>query len=149
MFVEASFDPAIGASNYLPPRMDEAKARAYCAGTAGVVLRSGGTPAGVAVILPEPDPGVGVEIPEGCVELDVWVLAPFRGQVVRWFPLIQAWMAERYPRVLGVIWEDHHTAKALLRWSGWRHLGRSFWSRDGCSGQCDVFLLELLPPRTT
>jgi hypothetical protein len=125
--------------------MDALEARAYAARTTGVILRSGGTPVGVVSVLPVADPGEGVEIPDGCVELDVWVLERFRGQVIRWFPLLRAWLAGRYARVLGVVWADYDVAKALLHWSGWRHLGRSYWSRGDCSGHCEVFLLELQP----
>lgn len=148
MLVEASFDPAIRAKNYLPAGLDTERARAYCASSEGVVLRLGDTPVGVAVAKPDPDPGVGVEIPAGCPELDMWVLAPFRGQGMRWFPLIAAWMAERHEQLLGVTWADNHTAVALLRWSGWKHLGKSFWTDGSCSGHCEVFVYDLRPHRT-
>ena len=147
MLVEASFDPQIRAKNYLPPAMDAARARAYCVNANGVVLRLGGRPVGIAVARPGPDPGQGVEIPAGCPELDMWVLAPHRGQSMRWFPLITTWMAQRFDELLGVTWADNRTAVALLRWSGWKWLGQSFWTDGTCEGRCEVFLYDLRPHR--
>ena len=148
MVVEGSFDPEVRIKNYLPSRMDTERAREYCAGANGIVLRLDGKPVGVAVARPDPDPGVGVEIPAGCVELDMWVLPAYRGQGMRWFPLITDWMAQRFDQIVGVTWEDNHTAIALLRWSGWKWIGRSFWSGGGCSGHCQVFIYDLRPHRT-
>jgi len=147
MLVEGSFDPAVREKNYLPACMDAARARAYCAEACGVVLYLDGRPVGVAVAKPDPDPGTGVEIPAGCPELDMWVLPRWRGQSMRWFPLIAAWMAQRFDELLGVTWADNHTAIALLRWSGWKWLGQSFWSCETCSGHCEVFLYDLRPHR--
>ncbi len=143
MLVEGSFDAEVLVKNYLPQRMDRARAERYLAEADGVVLRLGSRPVGVAVALHEPSPGEGVEIPEGSVELDMWLLAPFRGQGMRWFPLIKDWMAERFDHLVGVTWADNHTAVALLRWSGWRHLGASLWRCEGCEGRCEVFLYDL------
>jgi hypothetical protein len=147
MLVAASFDPEIRAKNYLPHSMDAAQARTYCLSANGVVLRLGDRPVGVAVARPDPDPGQGVEIPAGCPELEMWVLPPYRGQAMRWFPLITAWMAQRFDELLGVTWADNHTAVALLRWSGWKWLGQSFWSDGTCEGRCEVVLYDLRPHR--
>lgn len=144
MVVEASFDAAILEHNYLPARMSPDAARAYCLGAVGVVLCHDGLPAGLAVAHPRPDPGEGVTIPPNAVELDVWVLRPYRGQVVRWFPLIKRWMSERFDHLIGVVWERHQTARALLRFAGFQTLGRSFWKGEGAlAGHCEVFALDL------
>lgn len=150
MIVEASFEPAIRAMNYLPHCMDEARAREYCAKSDGIVLRLDGQPIGVSVVSHTAQPGEGVEIPPGCVELDEWVLPPYRGQGIlgrRGWPLITAWLAQRFERVISVTWIDNHAAQALLRSRGYKHIGRSFWSGNGFSGHCEVFLYDLLPHR--
>jgi len=143
MLVEGSFDPEVRAKNYLPACMDGGRAETYYAEACGVVLRLGGRPVGVAVALSEPSPGEGVEVPAGSVELDMWVLAPFRGQGVRWFPLMKDWMARRFDHLVGVTWETNRTAIALLEWSGWKRIGRSFWRCETCEGHCEVFLYDL------
>ncbi len=150
MLVEASRDPAIRAMNYLPHNMDEAGARQYCAANDGVALRLDGKPVGVSVVHAHAQPGEGVEIPPGCGELDEWVLPPFRGQGIlgrRGWPLITAWLAPRLERVVSVTWTDNHAAQALLRSRGYKHIGRSFWSGNGLSGYCEVFLYDLSPHR--
>jgi len=143
MLAEGSFDPEVLASSYLPPRMDLAGASRYAATARGLVLRLDGRPVGIAVALAEPSPGEGVEVPAGSVELDMWLLAPERGQGMRWFGLIKAWMAERHDHLVGVTWSRNTTAVALLRWSGWRHLGRSHWRCDAVEGACEVFVYDL------
>ena len=61
--------------------------------------------------------------------------------------LVADWMAARFERLVGVTWADNETAIALLRWSGWRWIGRSVWSGGGMSGPCEVFLYDLAPHR--
>lgn len=150
MIVEASFDPAIRAMNYLPHCLDEARARQYCTKSDGIVLRLDGEPVGVTVVRHAVQPGEGVAIPPGCVELDEWVLPPFRGQGIlgkRGWPLITAWLAQRFERVISVTWSDNHAAQALLRSRGYKWLGRSLWSDSVMSGPCEVFLYELAQQR--
>lgn len=150
MIVEASFEPAVRAMNYLPHCMDDARARAYCETSDGIVLRLDGEPVGVTVVRRHVQPGEGVEIPSDCVELDEWVLPPFRGQGIlgkRGWPLITAWLAQRFERVISVTWTHNHAAQALLRSRGYRWLGRSLWSDGETSGPCEVFCYELSPLR--
>lgn len=150
MIVEASCDPAIRHMNYLPHNLNEAQARDYCATRDGVALRLDGKPVGVSVVHHKAQPGEGVTIPPGCGELDEWVLPPFRGQGIlgrRGWPLIAAWLAQRFERVISVTWVDNLAAQALLRSRGYKHIGRSFWSGNGVSGHCEVFLYELSPHR--
>lgn len=150
MIVEASFDPAIRVMNYLPHSMDDARARDYCATSEGIVLRLDGAPVGVTVVRRQVQPGEGVAIPPDCVELDEWVLPPFRGQGIlgkRGWPLITAWLAQRCERVISVTWTHNHAAQALLRSRGYRWLGRSSWSDGKSSGSCEVFLYDLAPRR--
>lgn len=154
MVVAASHDPAILAHNYLPGAMSPGAARAYCLRAVGVVLRHDGLPAGLAVAHGRPDPGEGVTIPPNAVELDVWVLRPYRGQVIRWFPLVKRWMSARFDHLVGVVWESHQTARALLRFAGFQTLGRSYWKGEGAlAGHCEVFACDLrpyrAPPETT
>lgn len=152
MIVEASHEPAIRAMNYLPHCLDTASAREYCAGADGVVLRIDGAPVGVTVVLHHPSPGEGVEIPDGCVELDEWVLPPWRGKGIlgkRGWPLISAWLAQRFERVLSVTWEENVAAQALLRGRGYEWIGKSLWSGNGQSGPCEVFLYDLTRHRST
>lgn len=148
MLIAGSIDPEVRVKNYLPAAMDAARAQQYCREANGVVLRLDGQPVGVAVAKPNPDAGVGVEIPKDCPELDMWVLASVRGQGLRFFPLVKEWLAQRFDQVLGVTWEDNHTAVALLRWSGWQWLGRSFWSDGSCAGHCQVFVYDLKAHRS-
>lgn len=147
MIVEASQDPEIRRKNYLPAGLDDEGARRYCATSDAVVLYLGDRAVGLAAALPEASPGEGVEVPAGSVELDMWVLAPFRGQGPRWFPLIADRFAERFDHIVGCTWEDNRTAIALLRWSGWRRIGRSYWTCPGMSGWCEVFLYDLAAHR--
>jgi hypothetical protein len=147
MVVEASLEPDICEKSYLPARMDADRARQYCAHANGVVIRVGGKPVGVAMAHPDPDPGQGVEIPAGCAELEVWVLAAYRGQTKLWYPMMMAWMAARFDRLISVIWADNHAPTTVLRRNGWAWLGQSDWSDGGCSGRCDVFLYDLAPHR--
>jgi hypothetical protein len=149
MLVEGSFDAAVRTKNYLPACMNEAQALDYCRTTDGVVLWLGDRPVGVAALLPNPNAGEGVEIPAGVCELDMWVLPQFRGIGMRWFPLMKVWAAQHHDQLLGVTWADNTTAIALLRWSGWKWLGRSFWQSGSCSGHCEVFLYDLTPHRDT
>lgn len=150
MIIEGSFDPEIPSMNNLPPCLDEARARAYCAQSDGMVLWLDGEPVGVAIAHP-PEPGDGVAIPEDCVELDEWVLAPFRGHGLlgkrgAW-PLIAAWLAQRFDHALAVAWTHNHAAHSLLRARGYRQLGRSHWSGPRSSGYCEVFVYDLAAHR--
>lgn len=149
MLIEGSLDPEVRAKNYLPAYMDAARAAQYCRESVGVVLLLGGQPVGVAVARPNPDPGQGVTVPPGCPELDMWVLPRCRGQAVRWLQFILDYLAQRFEQILGVTWEENHTAVALLRWSGWRWLGRSFWSDGSCAGYCQVFVYDLKAHRSS
>jgi hypothetical protein len=152
LVVAASRDPTIRAMNYVPHAMDDAQAREYCATSDGVVLRLDGEPVGVSIVRHAPQAGEGIAIPEGCVELEEWVLPPYRGQGLfgkRGWPLITAWLAPRFQCLLGVIWEDNDHAQALVRTCGWRRLGRSFWRSAGYAraGYCEVFVYDLAPHR--
>jgi len=152
MIIEASLDETICDMNYLPHAMDAAQAQEYCAKSDGVVLRLDGKPVGVTMVRHTPQPGEGVEIPAGCVELDEWVLAPFRGQGIlgrRGWPLITAWLAQRFTHVVSVTWEDNYHAQALLRGRGYKWVGRGFWSGSGYTraGYCEVFVYDLTPHR--
>jgi RimJ/RimL family protein N-acetyltransferase len=151
MVVQASFDSSVRANHYLPPCMDEAAARRYCETTDGVVLRLGSRPVGVLAVLHDPHPGEGVEIPAGSVEFEMWVLPEYRGQGMRWFPLVASWLAQRFHTLVGVTWSTNETAIALMRWAGWKWLGRTFWRGEGefaeVQGSCEVFLYDLTPHR--
>ena len=146
LVIEGSFEPAIRDMNYLPHCLDEARAREYCTKSDGIVLRLDGEPVGVTVVRRRVQAGEGVEVPPGCVELDEWVLPPFRGQGIlgkRGWPLITAWLAQRFELVISVTWDYNHAAQALLRSRGYKWLGRSFWRDGEISGHCEVFLYEL------
>lgn len=150
MIVEASFDPEIPAMNNLPRGLDEAGARVFFAQSDGVVLRLDGEPVGL-VVAHAPDPGDGVEVPPSCAELDEWVLAPFRGLGLlgkrgAW-PLIAAWLAQRFEHVLASAWSHNHAAHSLVRARGYRHVGRTHWVGPRSSGFCEVFLYDLAPHR--
>lgn len=153
LVIAASFDPEIPAKNYVPPCMDEAQARAYCAASDAVIFWLDDKPVGATVVRHAPQPGQGVEVPAGCVELDEWLLPAYRGQGlmgrIGW-PLIASWLARRFEHVLSVTWEDNYAAINLLRSRGYRLLGRSFWSGEGYdrAGYCEVYLYELAPHRT-
>lgn len=150
MVVEASFEPAIQVMNYLPNCLTAEKAREYCRQSDGVVLRLDGRPVGVTVVSRHPQPGAGMEVPPGTIELDEWVLPPFRGKGIlgkRGWPLIAAWLAQRFDYALSVTWADNHAAIALLRGRGYRGLGRTFWTGADSSGYCEVFLYDLAPHR--
>lgn len=144
--VQGSFDPAVQEMNYLPSCLDAHAARAYLERNEGVVIRLDGKPIGVTVASKELHPGEGVQVPPGAVELDEWVLAPYRGQGIlgkRGWPLISAWLAQRHDWAVSVTWEHNDAAARLLLGRGYRHLGKSFWSEDGMSGWCNVYLYDL------
>lgn len=148
MLIEASFDPAIRAMNYLPDCMNQEGAREYCQRSDGVVLRVDGRPVGVTVIDRHPHTGAGVEIPPNSVELDEWVLPPFRGKGIlgkRGWPHIAAWLAQRFDHAVSLTWEDNHAAIALLLGRGYKRHGRTFFSGGGTEGWCEVFLYDLAP----
>lgn len=154
LVLEASFDAEICAKNYVPPCMDLAQARAYCAESDAVIFCLDGKPVGATVVRHHAQPGEGVEVPPGCVELDEWLLPAYRGQGlmgrrIGW-PLIVSWLARRFEHVVSVTWEDNHAAINLLRSRGYRFIGRSFWSGEGYphTGYCEVYLYELAPHRT-
>lgn len=152
--IEASFDAEIRAKNYIPHCMDQAQARVYCAESDAVIFCLDGKPVGATVVRHQAQPGQGVEVPAGCVELDEWLMPDYRGQGlmgrrIGW-PLIVSWLARRFEHVVSVTWEDNHPAINLLRSRGYRLLGRSFWSGEGYArtGYCEVYLYELAPHRT-
>lgn len=149
LVIEASFDAEICAKNYLPPNMDEAQAKKYCAESDALIFWLDDKPIGATVVRHEAHPGEGVEVPAGSVELDEWLLASYRGQGlmgrrIGW-PLIVSWLARRFQHVVSITWEDNHQAINLLRTRGYRHIGKSFWSDAGfpLSGYCEVFLYNL------
>ena len=151
MLIEASFDPAIREMNYLPDCMDQEAAREYCRKSDGVVLRVEGQPVGVTVLDRSLHTGDGVEIPPGSVELDEWVLPPFRGKGIlgkRGWPLIAAWLAQRFDHAVSLTWEHNHAAMALLLGRGYKRHGRTYFSDSGTEGWCEVFLYDLAPHKT-
>lgn len=155
MLVEASRDVALVAATELPGRMDEARARAYCLASDGVVIRVRGVPAGAGLVQHHPNVGEGVEYPAGAVQLDEWLLARFRGQDVlgprRAWPLLLEWLAQRFDHEVSVMWEDHVEIIEILRARGYTRLGRSYWRSlpggDHSEGWCEVWLYDLRPHR--
>jgi amino acid adenylation domain-containing protein len=151
MLVEASRDDEIRANTELPQAMGEAEAREYLRTHEGVVIRIDGEPAGAGVVHRPPHVGVGVEAPPGSVQLDEWVLARWRGaglldEGAAW-PLLRAWLAERYDDEVSVVWEDHRAMLAILRSRGYARLGRSYWTardlEDRAVGYCEVWRFDL------
>lgn len=155
MLVEASNDAGLVAATELPGRMDEARARAYCLASDGVVIRVGGEPAGAGLVQHHPNVGEGVDYPQGSVQLDEWLLARFRGKDVlgpqRAWPLLVEWLARRFDHEVSVMWEDHVEMITILRARGYTRLGRSYWKStpegDGTEGWCEVWLYDLRPHR--
>lgn len=155
MLVEASNDPGLVAATELPGRMDDARARAYCLSSDGVVIRVGGEPAGAGLVQHHPNVGEGVDYPAGSVQLDEWLLARFRGKDVlgpqRAWPLLVEWLAQRFDHEVSVMWEDHVEMITILRARGYTRLGRSYWRStpegDGTEGWCEVWLYDLRPHR--
>jgi len=155
MLVEASRDVALVAATELPGRMDEARARAYCLASDGVVIRVRGEPAGAGLVQHHPNVGEGVEYPAGSVQLDEWLLARFRGQDVlgprRAWPYLREWLAQRFDHEVSVMWEDHVEIIEILRARGYTRLGRSYWRSlpggDHSEGWCEVWLYDLRPHR--
>jgi hypothetical protein len=85
------------------------------------------------------------------VQLDEWVLARWRGaglldEGAAW-PLLRAWLAERYDDEVSVVWEDHRAMIEILRARGYTRLGRSWWTSppdgDGSEGACEVWAYDL------
>ena len=155
MLVEASQDAEIAAATELPSQMDTERARAYCVASEGVVIRVNGEPVGIGRMQRNPIIGDGVAVPAGAVQLDEWLLPRWRGQGLlsergAW-PLLAAWMAERFDLEVSVVWEDHLAMLAILRARGYTRLGRSYWisppDGDGTSGFCEVWLYDLRPHR--
>jgi amino acid adenylation domain-containing protein len=159
MLVEASMDPALCAATELPARMDEARARAYCLASDGVVVRLDGEPVGAGLLQHHPNVGDGVdaplEVPPGSVQLDEWLLPRWRGQGLlaegRAWPLLAEWMARRFDHEVSIVWEDHLAMLAILSARGYTRLGRSYWQSgpegDGTAGFCEVWLYDLRPHR--
>jgi amino acid adenylation domain-containing protein len=151
MLVEASHDSDIQANTEFPQAMGEDDARAFLRAREGVVIRVDGEPAGAGVVQRPPHVGVGVEAPPGSVQLDEWVRARWRGAGLldaggAW-PLLRAWLAERYDDEVSVVWEDHLAMLTILRSRGYVRLGRSFWTArdpdDGTRGYCEVWRFDL------
>lgn len=155
MLVEASNDPGLVAATELPGRMDEARARAYCLASDGVVIRVGGEPAGAGLVQHHPNVGEGVDYPKDGVQLDEWLLRRFRGKDVlgptRAWPLLVEWLAQRFDHEVSVMWEDHVEMITILRARGYTRLGRSYWRStpegDGTEGWCEVWTYDLRPHR--
>jgi amino acid adenylation domain-containing protein len=155
MLVEASNDPVLVAATELPARMDEARARAYCLASDGMVVRVGGEPAGAGLVQHHPNVGEGVDYPQGSVQLEEWLLARWRGKDVlgptRAWPLLVDWLAQRFDHEVSVMWEDHVAMIAILRARGYTRLGRSYWRSlpggDPSEGWCEVWLYDLRPHR--
>ncbi|HMV70028.1 MAG TPA: hypothetical protein PKA64_24520, partial [Myxococcota bacterium] len=151
LLVEAAADRTIQIATELPWNLDHDAARRYAAEADGVVIRVDGRAAGAAFIQLHPNIGDGVEVPPGAVQLDEWLLAPYRdlgllGAAGAW-PLLRAWMAERFRHEVSVVWEDHTTMITILRARGYRRLGRVWWRSasdgDGTEGPCEVWLYDL------
>lgn len=153
MFVTASSEAALCAATELPWHMDEDEARAYCRESDGVVIRVDGVPVGAGIVQHHPNLGEGVEVPAGAVQLDEWLLPRWRGQGIlgeagAW-PLLAAWLAERFDTEVSVTWEDHVAMLAILRARGYARVGRSYWTStpegDGTEGWCEVWTYDLRP----
>jgi hypothetical protein len=151
MLVEASRDDEVRANTEFPQTMGEAEAQEYLRTHEGVVIRVDGEPAGAGVVHRPPHVGVGVEAPPGSVQLDEWVRARWRGAGLldeggAW-PLLRAWLAERYDDEVSVVWEDHLAMLAILRARGYTRLGRSYWTArdpdDHAVGHCEVWRFDL------
>jgi RimJ/RimL family protein N-acetyltransferase len=145
MFVDASHDAHLCAATYLPAVMDAGQARRFCAESEGWVIRANGAAAGVLLVHHVPRPGEGVELPSGCVEIERWLLARYRGKGLlrRAWPQLTAKLARRFRHLAAVCWEQNHEARQSLRACGFEHLGRSFWADETCSGWCEVYLYHL------
>lgn len=155
MLVEGSQDAALCAATELPGGMDLARARAYCRASDGVVIRRAGEPVGAGLVQHQPNLGAGVEVPAGAVQLDEWLLPRWRdqgilGEAGAW-PLLAAWLAERFDHEVSVVWADHLAMLAILRARGYTRVGRSYWASgpdgDGTAGFCEVWLYDLRPHR--
>lgn len=155
LFVEASADPVLTASTELPPYMDEGRARDYIRSKEGVVIWVEGVPVGAGVVGSHPNVGEGVTVPPGGIQLDEWLLQGWRGAGIlgeagAW-PMILAWLAERYDHEVSVVWEDHVAMLAILRARGYTRLGRSYWTskipHEVSAGYCEVWSLDLRPFR--
>lgn len=155
MIVQASADPVLCAATELPAGLDAVAARAWCEGADGVVLRVDGAPVGAGVVQHHPNIGAGVDMPEGAVQLDEWLLAGWRGRDLlgpqgAW-PQLAAWLAQRFDREVSVVWEDHLAMLAILKARGYQRLGRTWWESapdgDGTSGFCEVWTCDLRPYR--
>jgi hypothetical protein len=155
MVVEASHHLPLVAATELPGRMDDAAAAAWCRSREGVVIRVDGVPAGAGILQRCPNVGVGVEPPPGAVQLDEWLHPAFQGrgilgEALAW-PLLAAWLAERFDTELSVVWEDHLAMLTILQARGYQRLGRSYWTAapdgDGTSGYCEVWTYDLRPHR--
>jgi hypothetical protein len=155
MVVAASLDPAIRDETYLVQSLDETCAREYCKKSDGVVVRLDGVPVGVSIVHHTLPPLQGIEIPAGCVELEQWILAPFRGRGLMGrhgsWPLVAAWLAQRFERLLGVAFVGHAASQGCVRSCGWNPHGRGYLNSNGIpgyrSGECDVSVYELAPHR--
>lgn len=155
LFVEASADPVLTASTELPAYMDEGMARGYIRSKEGVVIWVEGVPVGAGVVGSQPNVGEGVTLPPGGIQLDEWLLQGWRGAGIlgeagAW-PMILAWLAERYDHEVSVVWEDHVAMLAILRARGYTRLGRSYWTskvpNEVIAGYCEVWSLDLRPFR--
>jgi hypothetical protein len=145
MLIAASQEPALPHATYLPPNLDEARARDYCAGHDGYVLRKDGVPVGAVIVHDVPNPGAGVALPPRCIEAESWLLAAHRGAGLlrRAWPMIADALSARADFVAAVCWQENAQALASVAARGYERLGRSYFSGADGEGFCEIWIYDL------
>jgi RimJ/RimL family protein N-acetyltransferase len=148
MIVAASSDPTLCDATYLPAGFNLLDAADWLAarGPLAWVLTCNGTPCGwyeLGVL----KGSIGLELPKGTLEREVWLLPTWRGQgVVREATtfLTPGMQLAGVRHVLGVAWESNVAAIKGMEHAGFTRLGRVWWEHTAYEpGWCDAWMLNV------
>ena len=148
MVIEASVDAELCAATYLPANMSSSDVEEWLErrGPLAWVITEGGEPCGFCE-LGELRGWIGLELPIGTFEREVWLHADHRGKGVARRAtacLLSEFAAAGVEHVLGVAWEENQAAIRGMRESGFERLGRVWW--DGAelgAGWCEAWVLDV------
>lgn len=105
--------------------------------------------AGMIALRTPVDAGVGVTIPDGAAEWELFLYPEWRHKGLARAALLSLCeqAVGRYRALIGVSWADNHASIRLSESAGAQHLGRSYWTGPQCAGFCEVYLLPVAATR--
>ena len=148
MIMAASSDLTLCDATYLPAGLNLLDAEDWLAtrGPMAWVLMCNGAPCGWYELGPLKG-SIGLELPDGTLEREVWLLPAWRGQgVVREATalLTPPMQLAGVRHVLGVAWESNVAAIKGMKRAGFARLGRVWWEHtDYEPGWCDAWMLNV------